>query len=183
MLSHGQLITGQLVTYASHHTVNSSHNETTAMPCSSVSLFGFNVCIIARMISDNSYLWALKLERNETLHIHVQHGKSLQRVQSWSHQRRQSCWMWRMLGQKVRSTRYNAVRHEGQLVTPFYDVTSWPCDELTGSLRLSDPDQDSQWIWVQIHLANQMTLGVSHVSRIYFGFGFIVNPDPDPIIE
>jgi len=32
------------------------------------------------MTSDNSYLWALKLERNSTLHIHVQHGKSLQRV-------------------------------------------------------------------------------------------------------
>jgi len=28
-----------------------------------------------------------------------------------------------------------------------------------------------------------MTLGVSNVSRIHFGFGFIVNPDPDPIIE
>ena len=26
-------------------------------------------------------------------------------------------------------------------------------------------------------------LGVSSVSRIHFGFGFIVNPDPDPIIE
>jgi len=32
------------------------------------------------MISDNSYLWAWKLERNETLHLPVQHGKSLQRV-------------------------------------------------------------------------------------------------------
>jgi len=28
-----------------------------------------------------------------------------------------------------------------------------------------------------------MTLGVSNVSRIHFGFEFIVNPDPDPIIE
>jgi len=36
---------------------------------------------MASMISDNSYLWAWKLERNETLHIHVQHGKSLQHVQ------------------------------------------------------------------------------------------------------
>jgi len=26
-------------------------------------------------------------------------------------------------------------------------------------------------------------LGVSNVSRIHFGFKFIVNPDPDPIIE
>ena len=26
------------------------------------------------MISDNSYLWAWKLERNETLHIYVQHA-------------------------------------------------------------------------------------------------------------
>jgi len=26
-------------------------------------------------------------------------------------------------------------------------------------------------------------LGVSSVSRIHFGCGFIVNPDPDPIIE
>jgi len=86
------------------------------------------------MISDNSYLWALKLERNETLHIHVQHGKLLQRVQCQSHWRRRSSWMWRMLGQKVRSTCRNAVRHDGQLVTPFYGVSSWPCDESTGSL-------------------------------------------------
>jgi len=28
-----------------------------------------------------------------------------------------------------------------------------------------------------------MTLGVSNVSRIHFLFEFIVNPDPDPIIE
>jgi len=26
-------------------------------------------------------------------------------------------------------------------------------------------------------------LSLSSVSRIHFGFGFIVNPDPDPIIE
>jgi len=39
-----------------------------------------------------------------------------------------------MLGQKVRSTCHNAIRHDSQLVTPFYGVTSWPCDELTGSL-------------------------------------------------
>ena len=80
---------------------------------------------MARMISDNSYLWAWKLERNETLHICVQRGKSLQRVQSWSHWRWQSSWMWRIRGQKVRSTRHNAVRHDGQLVTLFYGVTSW----------------------------------------------------------
>jgi len=39
---------------------------------------------------------------------------------------------------KARSTRHDAVKHDGQLdgqlVTRFYDVTSWPCDELTGSL-------------------------------------------------
>ena len=93
------------------------------------------------MISDNSYLWVWRLERNETLDIHVQHGKSLQRVQSWSHRRRQSCWMWRMLGQKVRSTRHNAVRHDGQLVTPFYAVTSWPCDELTGSRNVRSREE------------------------------------------
>jgi len=34
----------------------------------------------------------------------------------------------------ARTTRHNAVKHDGQLVTRFYDVTSWPCDELTGSL-------------------------------------------------
>ena len=27
------------------------------------------------------------------------------------------------------------------------------------------------------------SVGVSSVSRIHFGFGFIVNPEPDPIIE
>jgi len=34
---------------------------------------------------------------------------------------------------KVRSTRHNAMKHDGQLFTWFYGVTSWPCDELTGS--------------------------------------------------
>jgi len=95
--SHGQLGTGQLVTDTSRHTVNSSHNKTTAMPCSLVSLFGFNVTIIARMTSDNGYLWALKLKRNDTLHIYVQHSKLLQRMQCRSHWRRWSSWMWRML--------------------------------------------------------------------------------------
>jgi len=32
-------------------------------------------------------------------------------------------------------------------------------------------------------LGKSNDLGVSSVSRIHFGFGFIVNPDPDPIIE
>jgi len=32
-------------------------------------------------------------------------------------------------------------------------------------------------------LGNSNDLGVSSVSRIHFGFGFIVNPDPDPITE
>ena len=39
---------------------------------------------------------------------------------------------------KARSTRHNAVKHDGQLVTWFYDVTSWPCDELTGSRYTSN---------------------------------------------
>jgi len=34
---------------------------------------------------------------------------------------------------KAWSTRHDAVKHDGQLVTRFYDVTSWPCDKLTGS--------------------------------------------------
>jgi len=71
MSSHGQLVTSQLVTYTSPDTVNCHVTiKATAMPCSSVWLFGFNVTVsIARMISDNSYLWAWKLERNKTLHI------------------------------------------------------------------------------------------------------------------
>jgi len=32
-------------------------------------------------------------------------------------------------------------------------------------------------------LGKSNDLGVSNVSWIQFGFGFIVNPDPDPIIE
>jgi len=52
---------------------------------------------------------------------------------------------------------------------------------MKGRIRLSDADPDSKWIWVQIHLANRMTLGVSNVSLIHFGFKFIINPDP--IIE
>jgi len=42
--------------------------------------------------------------------------------------RRQITLLW-----KARSTRHNAVKHDGQLVIRFYDVTSWPCDKLTGS--------------------------------------------------
>ena len=42
---------------------------------------------------------------------------------------------WRQITllRKARSTRHNAMKHDGQLVARFYDVTSWPCDELTGS--------------------------------------------------
>jgi len=40
-----------------------------------------------------------------------------------------------ILLRKARSTRHNAVKHDSQLVTRFYRVTSWPCDELTGSPR------------------------------------------------
>ena len=75
------------------------------------------------MISGNNYLWAWKLERNETLHIHVQHVKLLQRVQYRSHRRRRSSWM----QQKVGSTRHNVARHDGQLVTA---VTSWRVDRV-----------------------------------------------------
>ena len=32
-------------------------------------------------------------------------------------------------------------------------------------------------------LGKSNDLSVSSVSRIHFGFRFIVNPDPDPIIE
>jgi len=32
-------------------------------------------------------------------------------------------------------------------------------------------------------LGKSNDLGVSSVSRIHFGFGFIVNPDPDPIMN
>ena len=40
----------------------------------------------------------------------------------------------RMRGQKGGSTRHNTDRHNSQLLTQFYGVMSWPCDELTGSL-------------------------------------------------
>ena len=39
--------------------------------------------------------------------------------------------MRRMLSQKERSTHHTTVRHDGQLVTWFYGVTSWLCDKLT----------------------------------------------------
>ena len=38
---------------------------------------------------------------------------------------------------KVRSTRHNVVKPYGQLVTRLSGVTSWPCDGLTGSRRIS----------------------------------------------
>ena len=85
------------------------------------------------MISDNSYLWALKLERNRDV-VHTcttwqviaacAMSKSLTTAKLLNATNARS---------KVRSTRHNAVRHDGQLGTPFYGVTSWPCDELTGS--------------------------------------------------
>ena len=40
-------------------------------------------------------------------------------------------------GQKVQPTRHNADKHNDQLVARFYSVTSWPCDELTGSIKLA----------------------------------------------
>jgi len=42
---------------------------------------------------------------------------------------------------KAWSTHHNAAKHDGQLVTRFYGVTSWPCDELTGSLTNSLGDE------------------------------------------
>ena len=42
---------------------------------------------------------------------------------------------------KAQSTRHNAVKHDSQLVTQFYDVTSWPCDELTGFQFWWDPSR------------------------------------------
>ena len=53
----------------------------------------------------------------------------------------------------------------------------------SGRIRLSDPDSDSQWIRVPIHMANRTSLGASNASRIHFGFKLIVNPDLDLIIE
>ena len=41
--------------------------------------------------------------------------------------------MRQMPGQTVRSTRHNAVRHDGQLGTPFYGVTSWLVPYSTGN--------------------------------------------------
>ena len=52
-----------------------------------------------------------------------------------------------------------------------------------GAIRLSDPDQNSQLNLGSDSLGKSNDLGVSNVSRIHFGFRFIVNPDPDPIIE
>jgi len=114
------------------HVVTRSTRHMTKPPQCRAVRFGY-LGLMSLYHSDNSYLWAWKLERNETLHIHVQHGKILQRVQSRSHRRRRSSWMRRMLGHKY--ARHNAVRHDGQLVTRFYGATSWPCDELTGSHR------------------------------------------------
>ena len=75
-------------------------------------------------------------------------------------------------------------KHCSQKTSPTYFAPTCVKDAyIEGTIRLSDPDHDSQRISVQIHLANRMTLGVSSVSRIHFGFGFIVNPDPDPITE
>jgi len=104
----GQLVTGQLVTYASRHSqlVTSEH----------ITKQGY---LVTTVICDRGNL-------KETRHCTYMFNTA-------SHRRRQSSWMWRMLGQKVWSTHHNAVRHDGQLVTQFYNVTSWPCDELTGS--------------------------------------------------
>jgi len=75
-------------------------------------------------------------KKRDVAHSYVQHGKLLQCVQYRSHRQRQSSWMWQMLGQKVRSTCHKAVKHDGQLVTRFYSVTSWPRDKVTGSCRV-----------------------------------------------
>jgi len=111
------------------------------------------------MTSDSSYLWALKLERNETLHMHVQHGKSLQHVQCGSRWRRRISWMQQTLGQKVRSTRHNTAEYDGELGTPFYGVTSWLVP--VSPLRPHTPAS----VWT-IHLA---ILAASAVECIHGG--------------
>ena len=91
-------------------------------------------------MTDDSYLWALKLERNKKLHIHVQHSKLLQRVQCRSHWRRRSSWMRQMLGQQYpqlvttpSDTTVNSAHHF--MVWRVDRVTSWlvPCAYTSGS--------------------------------------------------
>jgi len=83
---------------------------------------------LARMTSDNSYLWAWKLERNETLHnctymYNMASYCSMCNIEVTEALNVTSARL------KVWSTRHNAVRHDGQ---PTRHTISG-CDELTGS--------------------------------------------------
>ena len=102
-------------------------------------------------------------KKRDVAHIHVQHDKSLQRVQSQSHRRRRSSWMRRVLGQKVWSTPHNAIRPDFQLTTPFCSVTSWPCDELTGShfsLHFNFPDRQRGWTQEPVKVENLVHIAI-----------------------
>jgi len=76
-------------------------------------------------------------------------------------------WMWRMLGQKVRSTRHNAIRHDGQLITRFYGVTSWLCNELTGSPCHNPPT--SSWLGSGTKYAGLHTQRNGSWNYIHYG--------------
>jgi len=80
--------------------------------------------------------------------------------------------MRRMLGQKVRSTPHNAIRHDGRLITPFYGVTSWPCDELAGShfsLPRNFPDWQRGWTQEPAKVENVVQIAICGSFSPYRG--------------
>ena len=115
MSSHGQLVTSQLVTHTRLITQSTrhkrAHNKTTSISLHAVRRHPETVLNTDGVIT--------------TISVTLMHTADYR-------SRRQI-----ILLRKARSTRHNAVRHDGQLVTRFYGVKSWPCDELTGS-RLHD---------------------------------------------
>jgi len=145
------MATSQLLTWSSRHTVNSSHtclvtqstrhnwahNKATTMPCSSVWLFGFNVVVSQqRWLVTTSICGCgnLKETKRCTYMYNLASYCSECNIEVTDNNKDLECeYMRQMLGQRVRSTRPNAVRHDVQLVTPFYGATCWPCDELNGS--------------------------------------------------
>ena len=105
--------------------ITASEHTTRHMQCRAVRFGYLGLMSLYHSITVQWQWTCIRCGKNETLHIHVQHGKLLQLVQYRSHWRRRSSWMQQMLGQKVRST-YHTILRCGEL-------TVWRVDWLPGN--------------------------------------------------
>jgi len=105
MSSHGQLVTGQLVTHTRFITQSTRHKRAHKKTTS----------------TSHNYLHAVRRHPETVLNTDgVITAICVTLMYAADYRSRRQI----ILLQKARSTRHNAVKHDGQLVTRFYDVTS-----------------------------------------------------------